>query len=89
LKPTPQILTGYFAKTEKCWLNDTNGQPVRVPLTEVAERHQSTPPMPSNMIEQMPGATTICYWHIAELRANSVRQFLSKCEIQQNSVDFR
>jgi hypothetical protein len=35
--------------------NDANGQPVRVPLAEVADRHPSTlSPMPSNVIEQMP-----------------------------------
>jgi putative heme-binding domain-containing protein len=52
-----QILTGFGLREDGKMLdfNDTNGQPVRVPLTEVAERHQSTlSPMPSNVIEQMP-----------------------------------
>jgi putative heme-binding domain-containing protein len=52
-----QILTGFGLREEGKMLvfNDANGQPVRVPLAEVAERHQSTlSPMPSNVIEQMP-----------------------------------
>lgn len=52
-----QILTGFNLREDGKMLvfNDTNGQPVRVPLVEVVERHSSTlSPMPSNVIEQMP-----------------------------------
>jgi len=35
--------------------NDANGQQQRVPLSDVADKKQSTlSPMPSNVIEQMP-----------------------------------
>jgi putative heme-binding domain-containing protein len=52
-----QILTGFNLREEGKMLvfNDANGQPVRVPLADLADRHQSTlSPMPSNVIEQMP-----------------------------------
>ena len=52
-----QILTGFNLREEGKMLvfNDSNGQQVRVPLAEVADRHPSTlSPMPSNVIEQMP-----------------------------------
>jgi putative heme-binding domain-containing protein len=52
-----QILTGFGLREDGKMLafSDANGQPVRVPLAEVVERHQSSlSPMPSNVIEQMP-----------------------------------
>lgn len=52
-----QILTGFGLREDGKILvfNDANGQPVRVPLADVVERHPSTlSPMPSNVIKQMP-----------------------------------
>ena len=52
-----QIFTGFGLREDGKMLvfNDANGQPVRVPLAEVVDRHPSTlSPMPSNVIEQMP-----------------------------------
>jgi putative heme-binding domain-containing protein len=52
-----QVLSGFGLREDgkMLFFNDTNGQPVRVPLADVADRQQSTlSPMPSNVIEQMP-----------------------------------
>jgi putative heme-binding domain-containing protein len=52
-----QIFTGFSLREDGKMLvfNDTKGQEVRVPLTDVSDRQQSNlSPMPSNVIEQMP-----------------------------------
>ena len=52
-----QILTGFGLREEgqTLVLNDAKGEPIRIPLAEVAQRKQSAlSPMPANLIEQMP-----------------------------------
>jgi putative heme-binding domain-containing protein len=52
-----QIFTGFGLREDGKMLvfNDANGQQVRIPMADVADRHPSTlSPMPSNVIEQMP-----------------------------------
>jgi putative heme-binding domain-containing protein len=52
-----QLLSGFGLREEGKMLvfNDSNGQQQKVPLSEVAERKQSSlSPMPGNVIEQMP-----------------------------------
>jgi putative heme-binding domain-containing protein len=52
-----QVLTGFGLRDEGATLafNDSNGQPIHVPLQEVASRAPSTlSPMPTNAIEQIP-----------------------------------
>jgi putative heme-binding domain-containing protein len=53
-----QVISGFGVREEgqSLVLYDSNGKQITIPMAEVAKRHQSSiSPMPSNIIEQMPG----------------------------------